>query len=607
MNSIHKYLLCLAGLLAPLGILADNDTPAEFADNPTWYDFRDASFSIGTSNNGTFYSPIIISTPEQLAQLAWLVNVEGKSYAGRVFNLGADINLKKEVDGKRVQWIPIGYDSDKPFDGMFLGLEHSMQKTTWQEDYSHTVSGMYINVSYPYPDSRTRNLGLFGCVRGFIGFFRLTDCSISTSVYKFNPDAYFDAFYHNANIGLLCGQAVEDADLNENFQYEEFNTHYFKAPSAIYDAAVEGSISVTSPYNYAVGGICGAAGNRGICHSTAKVDISYADAYVRGKDRYSLTRIGGICGSLEKADFQIQRAAIVDCAADVNVTSYDESTIKAAGGIVGEMNANTQVAACTSSGYMTVMTNKFSTDTGNGLGGICGIQNNNARIQGCASSATLDGPAYVGGIVGAMTGLPGNPGDPLVDACMFSGVISSFLGTKLGGIVGVLNEDGEAEGLYINGSLFAGTFQTTLSTNVAAIASSVPKAAENVGGCYYDEQLFQGNVIGEDATHASIRGLTTDEFTLGLTTPFSMLPCDESAQFGFVVARGYYPTVFCNIEWPGYSELKDNYINLSNSYEYWKYANVEKTNTVYRTGAWSCAVPVSIPRATRPTTWSPRS
>ena len=75
MNSIHKYLLCLVGLLAPLGVLADTNTPSEFAGYPTWYDYRDISFSIDPSRQGTFLAPIVISTPEQLAQLVVVVLV----------------------------------------------------------------------------------------------------------------------------------------------------------------------------------------------------------------------------------------------------------------------------------------------------------------------------------------------------------------------------------------------------------------------------------------------------------------------------------------------------------------------------------------------------
>lgn len=596
MSNFHKYLLCLVSLLAPLGALADGETPSEFADGPTWYDYRDTSFSIDDNSKGTFYEPIVITTAEQLAQLAWLVNVEGQSCAGRIFNLGADIDLKKTVDGKRVQWIPIGYLADKPFDGMFLGLEHSMQKINWQADYSHTISGLYINVAYPYPDTATRNLGLFGCARSFIGYLRLTDSSITTTVYKRNPNTVSDALYHAANVGLLCGQATEVADDADHFTYQEILTHYFRAPSAIYDVAVEGTISVASPYDYAVGGICGAVANRGICHSTAKVTLSYADAFERGNERYSIMRLGGVCGSLAKADFQTRQAAIVDCAASIQV-SNDGSMIQAGGGIVGQMDANTLVAACTSNGYLGVETKKGETDTG--LGGICGMQNGNARIVGCTSALRIDGPANVGGITGAMSGTTYNTKDPLVDACMFSGVITSFNGNCLGGIVGSLNADGEASGLYINGSLFAGTFDASLSTNVAAIAASVPTPAENVGGCYYDAQLFQGNVVGTETRHASIRAVATADLTSGSIGAVTMLPADEGAEAGFTVARGYYPTVFCNTEWPGYAELNCNYnnsITFNQTYEYWKYANVDKANTVYQSGAWLCAVPVNIPK-----------
>ena len=101
MKTIRNSVLCLLWLLAPLSALA---VPAEFSDVPTWYDYRQPY-----DGSGTFMEPYEISKPEHLAQLAYEVNEEGKPHEGKFFVLTADINLDKTVDGKRVQWIPIGY------------------------------------------------------------------------------------------------------------------------------------------------------------------------------------------------------------------------------------------------------------------------------------------------------------------------------------------------------------------------------------------------------------------------------------------------------------------------------------------------------------------
>ncbi len=43
-------------------------------DGPTWYDYRDTSLDI--NGRGTLDNPIVITTPEQLAQLSYIVNEE---------------------------------------------------------------------------------------------------------------------------------------------------------------------------------------------------------------------------------------------------------------------------------------------------------------------------------------------------------------------------------------------------------------------------------------------------------------------------------------------------------------------------------------------------
>ena len=110
------YLLCMMGLMSSSLSYAQS-APSDFT-GPTWYDYREAI----TEGEGSMTDPILISTPGQLAQLAYDVNSGTNSYKNKVVALAADIDLNKEVGGQRVQWVPIGSDADHCFKGLFVGL-----------------------------------------------------------------------------------------------------------------------------------------------------------------------------------------------------------------------------------------------------------------------------------------------------------------------------------------------------------------------------------------------------------------------------------------------------------------------------------------------------
>ena len=152
-------------------------------DGPTWYDYRDTSLDV--ERRGTLDNPIVISTPEQLAQLSYIVNEEyAWELRGKVFVLGADINLNKTVDGHRVQWIPIGYkgySSSNQFYGTFLGVDITKinEAKEWQPEHSHTISGMYIDWKGVASTRTVKALGLFGCISGYVGNLTVKDAEIS--------------------------------------------------------------------------------------------------------------------------------------------------------------------------------------------------------------------------------------------------------------------------------------------------------------------------------------------------------------------------------------------------------------------------------------------
>ena len=585
--------MVLAAVLFPLCALAD-DISYSFG-SVTWYDYRDANFDPDPDayNNGTFYNPFVIDTPEKLAQLSWLVNEQHRSYAGKIFTLGADINLDKTVGGKKVCWVPIGYREEHPFDGMFLGMEKSLQKPVWQEEYSHTISGMYINASLPISLGTIVCCGLFGHARGYIGHLRLTDCSVSITS---NGTTSSSSEIPHGYTGLLCGYADEQGYSDES-NFEEMATSYFHAPHGIYNVSVGGSITVSGSVLHIVGGIVGMCSNYGVCHSTADVTATYANPY--------FLSLGGICGTIYEKQAYDTDASINDCSAHI-VLSSDDHEVKYVGGIVGAMEAGTSVTGCTSSGSLSALTSTAKS----GLGGICGFMSKpshvNSYIQGCASTMLLEGKNNVGGIVGCIDdGIGSNiSADALVDRCVFAGSIRTSSGNRVGGICGYLQSAGTdsedesipaATGLYVNEALMAGTMLTGESENVGIIAGFLPTPKDNAGGCYYDATLCKGDVIGGNEKHASIRGLTTDVLTSGSEAKVYMLTTDETAPLGFTFSKGYYPQVFCHKEWPGYKVLEGNTVRLSQTYPYWRYASVDKSNSVYLTGAWLASVPVTIP------------
>lgn len=177
-----KYLIALSFIIYSLSFshaVAQTSAPADFTGH-TWYEYREAI----TVGDGSMDNPYEISTPGQLAQLAYEVNSGENSYKNKVVVLTADINLNKEVDGLRVQWVPIGYNPLNRFNGLFLGMDLKDYATNgFKAEQKHKISGMYINVSSA---SDAKLFGLFGMLDGngiFTNGIGLVDVYISDATY----------------------------------------------------------------------------------------------------------------------------------------------------------------------------------------------------------------------------------------------------------------------------------------------------------------------------------------------------------------------------------------------------------------------------------------
>lgn len=132
-------------------------------DNTSWY--TDAEEDAGTADK-----PYEISTAEQLAGLAQLVN-GGTNFSGKTIKLTADIDL-----GNRA-WTPIG-DDGWIFGGTFDGQ-------------GHTIVGLYINNS-------SQNQGLFGYVdRSAIVQNLIVTGSVTTMLQAAIPEVYLMCRSHS--------------------------------------------------------------------------------------------------------------------------------------------------------------------------------------------------------------------------------------------------------------------------------------------------------------------------------------------------------------------------------------------------------------------------
>jgi hypothetical protein len=145
-NITRKGVACYAPALAAFLAIAILFTPAAYAQTSwstraetAWYD----------DNN--WKASFTITTAEELAGLAKLVNDGTEDFSGKAITLGNDIALNDTASWKNWattapanSWETIGNYSDSPFKGTFDGA-------------GFVISGVYIN-------SSDGEQGLFGCV-----------------------------------------------------------------------------------------------------------------------------------------------------------------------------------------------------------------------------------------------------------------------------------------------------------------------------------------------------------------------------------------------------------------------------------------------------------
>ena len=260
---------------------------------------------ICSAGTGAADDPYQVTTAQQLANIAYLVNKTEETFAGKCFILKNDLVLNSGVltavaggtDGSLQQWTPIGRranpdDDAHSFCGSFDGG-------------GHAVSGLYIDNSSKGVDF-LRYTGLFGAVGsgGLLHNIYICDAYIAETVCR---------------TGILCGYAYTEGTAVTDCTVSDSKIRIFKT-------AAGGSSSAAYQSGY-IGGIAGAIGGNGniaFC-TTENVVIEHAD----GHNAY----IGGIAGAVAgDAGFCSARGIIVVGSDGIT----DDTSKRHAGGICAQ-------------------------------------------------------------------------------------------------------------------------------------------------------------------------------------------------------------------------------------------------------------------------------
>ncbi len=226
----------------------------------SWYDSQD--------------SELYISTAEELAGFAQLVNDKKKTFTDQT------VYLKNDIDLNNKKWTPIGLTFSQIFAGTFDGQ-------------SHIIKGLYIN----YWDTECYG-GFFGVIQANIKNVIIENCNITFESTKSGSPTY---------TGGICGYL--------------FN-------GSVTNCKVSGKVvSSKKGYTSAAGGICGYQSERSFIDNCG-VDCN-VESYNTSYNQYSYA--GGICGA------SFGTLNISNCYNLKDIKASTPSIYGVAGGIVGHI------------------------------------------------------------------------------------------------------------------------------------------------------------------------------------------------------------------------------------------------------------------------------
>ena len=399
-NHFLSLLLVLAMMLStvslciiPAAAEGASDTWDGTADT-TWYNDTDTTFTL--------------TTAEQLAGLASIVNAGTDTFAGKTVALGADLILNKgtvtdgawtpaEGDNSK-QWTPIGTET-APFSGTFDGK-------------GHTISGLYYHGSLIYA-------GLFGVIENAI----LSNINVGIGYLRSSGSSGTKLLVYSMGtvVAYATSSTVQNCINYANLDYRPGQTEYCYAGGMI--GYVRGASSVIDCVN------------RG--------DV-YAENWRTGGG--SGMYVGGIVGGFAAptlSDGTVPTALMTGCINYAKLTGNinNGNPYGNFGGIAGTA-MNVKIAYCINYGEIKVdSTRKLN------AGGIIGATQGGLDMSYCFNYGELSACHSAGGIIGMARDLNSSAGISYVHDCINYGAVN---GDKYaGGIVGdMYNNSGRKDSYY---------------------------------------------------------------------------------------------------------------------------------------------------------------
>ncbi len=297
-----------------------------------------------------------ITTPEELAGLAYLVNRSGYSFQGVTIQLGNDISLKNTdgTVGLRT-WTAIGSNLSHAFQGTFDGQGHAIYNMTARSAASYTgLFGCCVNATI-------RNLSVYGTVAGTAkaSYGAGIVAYLSGGVVQ-NCQNYAEITASGTHAGGIAALIRDGARMNECCNYGAITGESGlggitgvsdTGTDTVSDCANFGAVTATGNNTYGTGGLVGRLAG------TVERSVNYAD--VSGTDRYT----GGVAGYATTKN----TSAVTLCANRAAVSASNTMNTAALGGLVG-YGQFLQLTSSENTGTVTAETGFPSGNTGELVG-----------------------------------------------------------------------------------------------------------------------------------------------------------------------------------------------------------------------------------------------
>ncbi|MDD3831628.1 MAG: MBG domain-containing protein, partial [Clostridia bacterium] len=375
--SIMIAFILIIGVVFAMGGFAE-EAPTAYAASGNWLNYKAAAFAGGT---GTAEDPYLISTPEQMAKLAYDVRNDVSAYVDKHFRLTNNIDLSARY------WQPIGFTDSSDVDHYFRG--HF-------DGAGFDIIGLILSYSYTSNSDGSNNVwnGLFGRIygpsyanRSQIGNFNLVSPVMSMASWGRNSDGWFNA---PCDSGLVVGYSCY-AD------YENITITNANQEACWWDGGFGGEVFYSSFNNIVIDSLTAT-----IC------DWVY----------------GGMVAAANECTF-------TDChLINADITSEQTTWESRLGGLIGCMNDGVVVDGCSFNGIITAGHNNVG-----GVVGFAGDVLSTCEIKNTVIQGSISGNTYVGGIFG---GMPNAATSLIFENCVNLASVTAS-GSTAGGIVAQVN------------------------------------------------------------------------------------------------------------------------------------------------------------------------